>query len=99
MRKGGNFVKISIEMRSIFKDADSPLKATATVNFDDRFVVKNVKLIETEEKGMFISMPSFRGRDGIWRSISHPITSECREEIQAALIEAYNKGLEADDSE
>lgn len=84
-------MKIKVEVKTIFKIPTSPLKATATVIFDDCFIVRNVKLIENE-KGMFISLPTFRGRDGNWRSVCHPITSECREEIQNAVIAAYQQG-------
>ena len=85
-------MKITVEIKTIFKNAKSPLKATATVVLDDCLAIKNVKLIETEEKGLFISMPSFRGRDGEWRSVCHPITPELRAELQTALIEAYRQG-------
>jgi len=83
-------MKITVEMRTIYKNTDSPLKATANVIFDDCFVVHNVKVIETEN-GAFISMPSFRGRDENWHSICHPINSDCRKEITDAVIAAYQK--------
>ena len=83
-------MKTEVEIRTIFKNTNSPLKATANVVFDGCFVIRNVKLIDNGN-GMFISMPSFRGRDGVWRSICHPINSECREQIQKAVIEAYQQ--------
>ena len=83
-------MKIEVEMRTIFKNTNSPLKATANVVFDECFVIRNVKLIDNGN-GMFISMPSFRDRGGNWRSICHPITAECRENLQNAVIDAYQQ--------
>jgi len=81
-------MNISVKIQKVFDDPASPLKATATVVIDDCFMVY-VKLIQTE-KSTFMAMPSFRGRDGKWRDTSHPLTAECRSEMQSALIEAYN---------
>ena len=83
-------MKITVEIKTINKLPTSPLKATAAVLLDECFVIRNVKVIETE-KGMFISLPSFRGRDGKWRSVCHPITREFHDELQNAVIEAYQR--------
>ena len=83
-------MKITVEIKTINKVPVSPLKATASVIFDEGFIVRNVKVIETE-KGMFISLPSYRGRDGKWRSVCHPITREFHDILQKAVIEAYRK--------
>lgn len=80
-------MKINVEVKTIFKNSTSPLKATVTVIFDDCFVIRNVKLIEGEN-GQFVALPSYKGRDGSWRSICHPITSEFRETLKTAVIEA-----------
>ena len=83
-------MKFTVEMRTIFKNENSPLKATANIVIEDCFVIRNIKLIDNGQ-GIFLSMPSFKGRDGKWYSICHPVTSECREEIQKAVIEAYRQ--------
>ena len=83
-------MKIEVEVRTIFKNTNSPLKATANVVFDDCFVIRNVKLIDNGN-GIFISMPSFKGRDGNWRSVCHPINAESREKIQTAVVDAYEQ--------
>lgn len=81
-------MNIRVEIRNIYKNTTSPVKATANIVIDDCFVVHNVKLVDNGN-GPFISMPAFRGREGKWISISHPINSECRQEIQDAVLEAY----------
>lgn len=71
------------------------MKAIASVTFDDVFVVHDIKVIESE-KGLFIAMPSRKTPNGEFKDIAHPINTETREEIQAAIIAKYN---ETDDAE
>ncbi len=66
------------------------LKGFANVTFDNEFVVRGIKIIEGQ-KGLFISMPSRRNRNGQHRDIAHPINNETREKIQNAIIEEYKK--------
>lgn len=66
------------------------LKAYATIVFDGSFIVRDLKVIEGL-KGLFISMPSRRRRDGAFRDIVHPLNSETRKLIEDSVIEEYNK--------
>lgn len=84
-------MKINVEIKTIYKLSSSPLRATAVVILDDCFMIHNVKVVDTGN-GPFVSMPSFKGRDGQWRSICHPMTNEFRQEIQKKVLEAYQKG-------
>ncbi|MFH0772477.1 MAG: septation protein SpoVG family protein [Candidatus Omnitrophota bacterium] len=46
------------EVRTFLKEGqDKKLKAYATVTFDNKFVVRNIKVIEGQ-KGLFVAMPS-----------------------------------------
>lgn len=70
------------------------LKAYATVVFEDCFIVRDLKVIDGN-KGLFVSMPSRRRRDGSFRDIVHPLNTETRENIEKAIINEYNKeGIE-----
>ena len=71
------------------------MKAIASVTFDDVFVVHDIKVIESD-KGLFIAMPSRKTPNGEFKDIAHPINTETREELQAAIIAKYN---ETDDAE
>lgn len=66
------------------------MKAIASVTFDDVFVVHDIKVIESD-KGLFIAMPSRKVPNGEFKDIAHPINTETREEIQAAIIAKYNE--------
>ena len=83
-------MKITVEMKTIYKNTESPLKAVASVILEDCFAIRNVKVIDTgADVGTFVSMPSYRGKDEKWHGICYPITPEFREEIKAAVLSAY----------
>jgi stage V sporulation protein G len=64
------------------------LKAYATLVFDDCFIVRDLKVIEGD-KGLFVSMPSRRRKDGSFRDIVHPLNSETRKEVEEKVIEEF----------
>jgi stage V sporulation protein G len=68
----------------------SRTKATASVTLEGEFVVHEVRVVEGRD-GLFVSMPSRRMQDGEFRDIAHPITATAREQIQAAVLGAYEK--------
>ncbi len=69
------------------------LKAYASVVFDNSFIVRDMKVIEGH-KGLFISMPSRRRRDGSFRDIAHPLHTDMRNAIEEKVISEYNKVVE-----
>lgn len=71
-------------------DSGNRMKAVASVTFDNQFVVHEIKVIESENE-TFIAMPSRRTRKGEFKDMAHPINSETRNMIQAAILEAYEK--------
>ena len=73
------------------------LKAYATVVFDNCFIVRDLKIIEGN-KGLFVSMPSRKRKDGTFRDIVHPLNSETRRSIEERVIEEYNKVAEIEPS-
>ena len=76
----------------LVEQADSKLKAFASITIDECFVVHDIKVIEGE-KGLFIAMPSKKATDGEYRDIAHPINSGTRESIQSIILESYEKAL------
>ena len=80
--------QITISLRD-----EDKLRAYVTVVFDDEFVVKGLKVIRGSKR-FFVSMPSRRFRDGSYHDIAHPITKECRERLEKAILEEYQKALE-----
>ena len=68
------------------------LKAFASITIDDSFVVNDLRLIEGD-KGFFVSMPSRKDKNGVFRDIAHPINAETRELLEKKVIEEYNKEI------
>ena len=66
------------------------LKAYATIVFDNDFIVRDLKVIEGN-KGLFVSMPSRRRKDGSFRDIVHPLNAETRSIIEQNIIAEYER--------
>jgi stage V sporulation protein G len=64
------------------------LKAYATVVFDNCFIIRDLKVIEGH-KGLFVSMPSRKRKDGTFRDIVHPLNSETRSKIEEGIIQEF----------
>jgi len=77
-----------IRIRLVTKE-DSKLKAVASFTIDNAFVVHDVKIIEGAN-GNFIAMPSKQAPGGDYRDIVHPLNTETREQISAAILAAYD---------
>lgn len=72
------------------------LKAYATIVFDNDFIVRDLKVIEGN-KGLFVSMPSRRRKDGSFRDIVHPLNSETRMTIEKQVVEEFHRVSQLED--
>jgi stage V sporulation protein G len=85
-----------IRVRKIY--ASGKMRGIVSVTFDDEFVVHDIKVIEGQN-GFFIAMPSRKTPEGEFKDICHPIKSEMRKMMQDAVLEAYDKAVEAQKEE
>jgi stage V sporulation protein G len=85
MTKPGNGVEV-LRIRKL--EGDSKLKAFADVSFAGVFLVKGLKVLEGKN-GLFVGMPSERGKDGKWYDTAFPITKEFRELLNDTVLSAY----------
>lgn len=69
---------------------DSKLKGVASITFDNEFVVHDIKIIDGQN-GLFIAMPNKKMGEGDYRDIAHPLTSETRNRLKDAILDAYSK--------
>ena len=87
--EGRDNMKItSVNVRKIEKE-NSRIRGIASVVLDECFAVHGIRIIEGDS-GLFIAMPSRKGNNDEYHDIAHPITQECREMFQNAIIESYN---------
>ncbi len=71
-------------------NADSKLKAVASIVIDDCIAIHDIKIL-SGEGGDFIAMPSRKTPDGTYKDIIHPINSETREIIKNAIFAKYQQ--------
>ena len=76
-----------VKIRKIFEE-EGPLKAVASVVFDDCLAVHDIKVIEARDK-QFVVMPTVKMANGTYRDTVHPMTSELREELTARILDEY----------
>lgn len=77
-----------IKVRKLFNEG--PMKAIISVTFDGQLAVHDIKVINARDK-YFIVMPSRKNPDGTYRDIVHPINSQFRDKLEAAVISAYDE--------
>lgn len=76
----------------VFPVREEKLRAFASIVFDDCFVVSDIKIIQGTT-GLFISMPSKKRKNGLFRDIAHPLNSETRRMIEEAIVSRYRETL------
>lgn len=69
---------------------NSKVKAIVEITLDKEFVIHDIRIIEGKER-LFLAMPSRKTASGKYKDISHPITQECRQKIETAVLKEFNK--------
>ena len=72
----------------VFPVEDEKLKAFVSIILDNCFVISDIKIINGP-KGLFISMPSKKRKDGTFRDIAHPLNSETRRMMEEKVLAQY----------
>ncbi|MFH0762833.1 MAG: SpoVG family protein [Candidatus Omnitrophota bacterium] len=70
-------------------DGDSKLKAFVDVAIGD-FIIKGLRVVNGE-KGLFLSMPQEKGKDGKWYDTFYPVTDEARRILAGVVLAAYEE--------
>ena len=72
----------------VFLVNEEKLKAFVSIVLDGCFVISDVKIINGP-KGLFVSMPSKRRKDGTFRDVAHPLNSSTRNRMEEQILECY----------
>jgi stage V sporulation protein G len=83
-------IKVDARIGSIRPEGN--VRAYASVNLNDCFAIRNVKVVESS-KGLFVAMPSYKAGNGEYKDICFPVTKEFREQLNNAVIDAYKQAL------
>ena len=74
---------------NLFNKPDGNLRGIASISINDDFIVKNIKVVEGE-KGLFVAM-SFQKIGNEYKDVCFAKSSELREQINNAVLEAYGQ--------
>jgi len=66
------------------------IKAFASVTLDGSYVINDLKVM-SGAKGLWVSMPRKKGKDGEYKDIFHPITGKARTDIFDCVLKEYEK--------
>ena len=69
---------------------DEKLKAFVSIVFDHCFVVTDLKVIHGP-KGLFVSMPSKKRKDGTFKDIAHPLNNQMRQYLEEKVLSVYRQ--------
>jgi len=69
---------------------DEKLKAFVSIVFDGDFVVTDIKIIHGP-KGLFVSMPSKKRKDGTFKDIAHPLNNKMRQYLEEKVLAVYRQ--------
>ena len=70
-------------------DGDSKTKAFVDVSIGD-YVVKGLRIVKGQ-KGLFLSMPQEKSKDGKWYNSFYPATKEARTSLTDLVLTAYEE--------
>ena len=76
---------------------DEKLKAFVSIVFDHCFVVTDLKVIHGP-KGLFVSMPSKKRKDGTFKDIAHPLNNQMRQYLEEKILGVYKQQVAAGSS-
>ena len=83
-------MKVDVKIGSI--RPEGAIRAIASVNLNDCFAIRNVKVMDSS-KGLFVAMPSYKAGNGEYKDICFPVTKEFRQQLNDAVIDAYQQAL------
>ncbi len=92
---------LSVKIDRLNDYEGSNIKAFASANIGGAYAIHGIKVVDSE-KGLFVSMPSAKyTSNGETRHIDtfHPITAEAREDLNNAVLKAYEQELQNQQAE
>ena len=88
-------MKIKAKIDRMVDNEGSKVKAIASANIGDAFAIHGIRVIDSQ-KGLFVQMPqnSYQKNGKTeYSDIFHPITADARNELNNAVLSAYEQRL------
>lgn len=80
---------VDVKIRTFY--TSGPVLTNASVDLNGCFVIRGIKVMDSSG-GPFISMPSYKDRNG-YKDICFPCTKEFRQQFHQAVLDAYQQSL------
>lgn len=84
----GQAVRIKADHMHVFEVRDDKLLGICDVTLDDQWAIRGVRVMEGQN-GAFVSLPSYKNREGSFQGVAFPITKEAREALNKAVLNEY----------
>lgn len=81
-----------IRIRKLFPEGK--LKAIVSITLGGAFAIHDIKVVQGENR-LFIAMPSRKDETGMFRDIIHPISPEIRDQVEAMILDEYQRYVES----
>lgn len=88
-KKRGNIMKIKATVYPN-NESNTNLKAMVILEVEDCLVINSVKIVEGK-KGLFVSMPQYKDKNGDYKDIVYPNSKEKRNSLTALILAEYEK--------
>lgn len=72
------------------KEINTNLKAMVILEVEDCLIINSVKIVEGK-KGLFVSMPQYKNKNGDYKDIVYPNSNEKRNSLTALILAEYEK--------
>lgn len=79
------------------KEINTNLRAMVILEVEDCLVINSVKIVEGK-KGLFVSMPQYKDRNGEYKDIVYPNSKEKRNSLTALILAEFEKVTGTTDS-
>lgn len=89
-------MKTDVTVRLFESQKRSNTKAFIELKLDDTLIVKGLTLVEGK-KGLFVSYPATKGKDGKYYNSVYSLDKEWREKLEDICIRKYKKAKKAHD--
>lgn len=83
-------LKSNVKITCKAYSGSSKTKAFIDLKLDDTLVIKGLTLVEGE-KGLFLSFPSTKGKDGKYYNSIYSLDKEWTQLLQDACVKKYNE--------
>jgi stage V sporulation protein G len=70
-------------------EPDSSMRAYADVIFNDLILIKGFRVLTSKTGGLFVGLPSQKGKDGQFRDTVEFKSEELKSEVRSAILESY----------